>query len=91
MGDSVARCPRCHPLRFAQLRQSRKCPSCHQTVFEWDHAECDAHARPGMPLPRPATQGRPDSTRVEPRLRCYRSPLGNMVHQPGCGCPKELP
>ena len=65
LGHSVQRCPNCHPLRFHALAQSRKCPACHQTVYEWDHAACGCHARPGEPLPRPATKGRPDSTRLE--------------------------
>ena len=91
MGHSMSRCPRCHPLRFQQLRQSRKCPSCNKTVLDWDHSPCDAHARPGLPLPRPAVTGRPESSRVEARPLCYRSPLGMMVHQPGCTCPTGTP
>lgn len=61
--STVERCPNCHPLRYQALAQSRKCPNCHQTVYEWDHGPCGCHARPGVPLPRPATKGRPDSTR----------------------------
>lgn len=91
MGHSVSRCPQCHPLRHQQLRQSRKCPSCHATVYEWDHGPCGAHAGPGRDLPRPATTGRPDWTRADPRPLCYRSPLGMMVHQPGCACPPGVP
>lgn len=91
MGHSMARCPQCHPLRFQSLRQSRKCPACGATVYDWDHSDCDAHARPGMPLPRPAVNGRPDSTRVEPRQLCYKSPLGGTVHAPGCTCPPGAP
>jgi hypothetical protein len=87
MGHTVSRCPQCHPLRYQQLRQNRKCPLCHATVYEWDFAECDRHARPGIPLPRPAVSGRPDWTRLEPHRLCYRSPLGGMVHVAGCACP----
>ena len=63
LGYAMQRCPSCHPLRYQALAQSRKCPSCNATVFEWDHAPCGCHAIPGEPLPRPASQGRPDSTR----------------------------
>lgn len=91
MGHSMARCPQCHPLRYQQLRQSRKCPLCSKTVYDWDHSPCDAHAGPGLPQPRPAVVGRPDSTRTEARQLCYRSPLGNMVHVVGCGCPRGAP
>lgn len=66
LGDSMARCAECHPLRFQSLAQSRKCASCNATVYDWDHAPCGFHARPGVPLPRPATKGRPDSTRPAP-------------------------
>jgi hypothetical protein len=90
MGHSMSRCPRCHPLRYQQLRQSRKCPLCNVTVLEWDHSPCETHARPGMPLPRNAVQGRPESSRLIPRL-CYKSPLGMMVHAPDCACPPGSP
>jgi len=90
MGHSMSRCPRCHPLRYQQLRQSRKCPACNKTVLDWDHSPCDAHAQPGMPVPRPAVTGRPESTRMTPR-QCYKSPLGMMVHAPDCSCPPGAP
>lgn len=91
MGDSMARCPQCHPLRRQQLRQSRKCPLCNKTVFEWDHAPCDAHVGPGLPRPQRTVTGRPESSRMEPRQLCYRSPLGGMVHVAGCTCPTGAP
>ncbi len=91
MGHTMARCQECHPLRRQQLRQSRKCPLCHAAVYDWDHSPCDAHAGPGRPLPRPAVAGRPESTRVDPYPLCYRSPLGGMVHGPGCACPAGAP
>lgn len=91
MGESMSRCPQCHPLRYQSLRQSRKCPTCNKTVYDWDHSPCGTHAQPGIALPRPAVNGRPDSTRVEPRPLCYQSPLGMMVHQPGCACPTGTP
>lgn len=62
---SLERCPNCHPLRFQALAQSRKCPNCNATVYEWDHGPCGCHSQPGVPLPRPATKGRPDSTRPD--------------------------
>jgi hypothetical protein len=60
LGYAMQRCTDCHPLRFQSLPQSRKCPNCNATVYEWDHG---CHSRPGEPLPRPATKGRPESTR----------------------------
>lgn len=52
-GDSVSRCQQCHPNRRKQLRQCRKCPYCHVTVYEWDNAECGRHAGPAAPDRRP--------------------------------------
>ncbi len=52
-GGTVARCPVCHPLRKQQLRQHRKCPRCHMTVYEHDNAECGNHAGPHVPDRRP--------------------------------------
>ncbi len=91
MGHSMARCPRCHPFRYQQLRQSRKCPLCNKTVYEWDHAPCDAHVGSGLPRPQPSVKGRPDSTRLSPKQLCYRSPLGGMVHVAVCACPPGSP
>ena len=53
LGDSMARCQACHPQRHAQLRQHRKCPSCHMTVSEWDHSPCGQHSGPAAPDRRP--------------------------------------
>lgn len=91
LGHSMQRCPNCHPLRYQQLKQSKKCPQCNKTVYDWDHAPCDAHLGPGLPVPAPARKGRPDELRFEPRRLCYRSPLGQMVHAPGCQCPAGVP
>jgi hypothetical protein len=96
LGHSMQRCPNCHPLRFQQLRQGRKCAQCNKTVYEWDNGRsCEEHAGPGLPLLRPAKLGRPESTRLptpEPPPApsypvCSRGPLGSMVHGPGCTCP----
>jgi hypothetical protein len=53
LGDSMARCQQCHPHRHQQLRQHRKCPYCHVTVYEWDTADCGSHAGPTAPDRRP--------------------------------------
>jgi Zinc knuckle len=45
-GDVAARCQECHPLRHRQLKQHRKCPFCHMTVYEWDHSPCGEHSSP---------------------------------------------
>jgi hypothetical protein len=52
-GDSVSRCQQCHPAARKQLRQCRKCPHCHVTVYEWDQAPCGSHAGPSAPDRRP--------------------------------------
>lgn len=52
-GALVARCQTCHPQRHQQLRQNRKCPACHVTVYEWDNAPCGYHAGPTAPDRRP--------------------------------------
>ncbi len=46
--DEMHRCPVCHPLGRKQLRQHRKCPQCHVTVYEWDTAPCGRHASPAV-------------------------------------------
>ena len=47
LGESlVGRCTVCHPLRAKQLKQHRKCPSCHMTVYEHDNAPCGQHSGP---------------------------------------------
>ena len=56
LGDSMARCQSCHPNRRRQVKQNRKCPSCHVTVYEWDHAPCGQHAGPTAPDRRPDRQ-----------------------------------
>lgn len=57
MGTDVAhRCPVCHPESRRQLRQHRKCPSCHVTVYEWDNAPCGSHASPAAKDRRPARE-----------------------------------
>jgi hypothetical protein len=48
-GNSVSRCQQCHPLSRQQLRQHRKCPSCHMTVYDWDNAPCGEHGGPHVP------------------------------------------
>lgn len=52
-GNTVSRCQECHPARRQQLRQHRKCPSCHVTVYEWDNSPCGSHAGPSSPDKRP--------------------------------------
>jgi hypothetical protein len=52
-GESASRCQICHPQRHKQLRQHRKCPSCHMTVYEWDNAPCGSHSGPTAPDRRP--------------------------------------
>lgn len=49
VGDIVTRCQECHPLARKQLKQHRKCPRCHMTVYEYDHAPCGQHAGPTAP------------------------------------------
>ena len=56
LGDSMARCQTCNPQRRQQLRQHRKCPHCHVTVHEWDHAPCGQHSGPTVPDRRPDRQ-----------------------------------
>lgn len=52
--DTVSRCQQCHPHRRQQLRQHRKCPRCHMTIYEWDTAaDCTGHAAPHAPDRRP--------------------------------------
>lgn len=54
LGLAVAsRCPDCHPQRGRSLRQHRKCPRCHVTVYAWDEESCGSHAGPGIPDRRP--------------------------------------
>ena len=55
----VVRCQVCHPLARQQLKQFRKCPRCHVTVYEYDHAPCGQHAGPEIP------ERRPDRKRIE--------------------------
>ena len=52
----AARCQTCHPKRREQLRQHRKCPACHVTVYEWDNAPCGSHAGPTAPDRRPGRE-----------------------------------
>jgi Zinc knuckle len=52
-GHSVSRCQECHPHRRRQLKQHRKCPHCHATIYEWDNGGCDSHAGPATPDKRP--------------------------------------
>lgn len=58
-GTLVSRCQQCHPLRHQQLRQHRKCPHCHMTVFKWDNEKCGSHESPS------AIGRRPDRERIE--------------------------
>jgi len=53
LGGSMAHCQTCNPQRHKHLKQHRKCPSCHVTVYEWDHAPCGQHAGPDVPDKRP--------------------------------------
>jgi uncharacterized paraquat-inducible protein A len=53
LGNKAARCTVCHPLRQKQLKQHRKCPRCHVTVYEWDNGECGNHAGPETADRRP--------------------------------------
>jgi hypothetical protein len=52
-GHSASRCQQCHPNRNKQLRQRRKCPHCHVTVYDWDNEPCGRHAGPTVPDKRP--------------------------------------
>ena len=52
-GHSASRCQQCHPARNKQLRQHRKCPHCHVTVYDWDNEPCGRHAGPSVPDNRP--------------------------------------
>jgi len=61
-GDLAARCQTCHPHRHQQLRQHRKCPRCHVTVYEWDCEPCGSHAGPAVP------DRRPDRAELDARL-----------------------
>ena len=56
VGDIVARCQQCHPNRRKQSKQHRKCPTCHMTVYEWDHSPCGQHTGPDTPDRRPERQ-----------------------------------
>ena len=58
-GDLVAHCQECHPLRNRQLKQHRKCPHCHMTVYQWDNEECGSHASPV------AKDRRPERERID--------------------------
>jgi hypothetical protein len=53
LGDKAARCTVCHPLRHKQLRQHRKCPQCHATIYESDVMPCGNHAGPETTDRRP--------------------------------------
>jgi hypothetical protein len=59
LGGKAARCTVCHPLRHKQLRQHRKCPSCHMTVYEWDNGQCGSHRGPT------ATDRRPERETIQ--------------------------
>jgi hypothetical protein len=53
LGEKAGRCTVCHPHARQQLKQHRKCPACHVTVYEWDAGECGAHKGPETPDRRP--------------------------------------
>jgi Zinc knuckle len=55
-GETASRCQECHPARRKQLRQHRKCPLCHVTIYEWDNAPCGNHHGPASPDNRPPRQ-----------------------------------
>jgi hypothetical protein len=52
----LARCQECNPLARRQLKQHRKCPACHQTIYEWDNSPCGHHTAPGTPNHKPARE-----------------------------------
>ena len=52
-GTPVTRCQTCHPDGRKQLKQNRKCPRCHVTVYEWDNGDCGSHSGPHVPDKRP--------------------------------------
>lgn len=59
-GDLVTRCQVCHPLRHQMLRQHRRCPRCHMTIYEWDaNSECGNHSSPV------ATDRRPEREHID--------------------------
>lgn len=58
-GQSVSRCQECHPLRRQAVKQDRRCPSCHQLVYEWDTAPCGSHVGPA------ATDRRPEREHID--------------------------
>lgn len=41
--ERMARCKNCHPLAHHELAQHRKCPACHQRVYQWDAMPCGSH------------------------------------------------
>lgn len=49
----VARCQECHPLARRLFKSDRRCPSCRQLVYEWDHSPCGSHSGPSAPDRRP--------------------------------------
>lgn len=52
--DLVSRCQQCHPQGRKMLKQLRRCPHCHATVYEWDNAiDCASHAMPNAADRRP--------------------------------------
>jgi hypothetical protein len=55
---TVKRC-QCHPNSHEQLRQHRKCPTCHATVVEWDINPCGRHILAGVQLPYVGPSARP--------------------------------
>ena len=52
-GTGPARCQQCHPNRHKLRSPLRRCPSCHMTVYDWDHAPCGEHASPAALDRRP--------------------------------------
>ena len=78
--DLVARCQQCHPLARQQLRQQRKCPGCHMTVFVWDCAPCGSHSSPV-----PTRDRRPDRDRIKAIVGAYTAPVTQNGHRPTLG------
>jgi Zinc knuckle len=47
LGDSMKRCPDCHPLAGQFLKQHTRCGDCRKIIFIWDRSPCDMHDEVG--------------------------------------------
>jgi hypothetical protein len=76
----VKRC-QCHPNSHEQLKQHRKCPTCHATVVDWDIYPCGQHVLAGVQLPYvgpPAKPPRPTpAPEPHPEIEKIRAGQGN--------------